>query len=256
MWDSNNWSCAYDSLFVILSNVRQIRRVGVTTAMRRMNPAARALTTEFQKISVGRSTPPASRNKIRKLLHAMKPESYPWGQTGCGIQELAEDVLKDDELSTELKECCSGCDTVQVRGVSTGYKINCCEGRDKGTQACLNNLIRGVSVGNCTDCGGNVTRTIRYESVPRIMACGLDDYSAKIDDELKVGGHRKTLKLRGIIYYKDYHFTSRIWDANGAVWFHDGKTSGVRCEREFGPSDSADRGTCRGGVAIQAIYSS
>ncbi|KZP15812.1 hypothetical protein FIBSPDRAFT_749654 [Athelia psychrophila] len=254
LWDSKNWSCAYDSLFVILCNVRECSRVTVTTALRRLNPTARVLTAGFQRISVGRSTAPTARNNIRKLLHAMKPESYPWGQTGCGIQELAEDILKDDELSTELKERCDKCDVVRVRRVSTGCKINCCKGRDTGTQACLNNIMKGVFVGNCSDCGGNVTRSNRYETLPRIIACGLDEYSIEINDDLKISGLRNALKLRGIIYYKDYHFTSRIWDANGVVWFHDGKTSGVRCERDFGPSDGAGRGTCRGAVAVQAIY--
>jgi hypothetical protein len=34
------------------------------------------------------------------------------------------------------------------------------------------------------------------------------------------------MHLRGIVYYGSYHYTSRIVDVGGHVWFHDGMTTG------------------------------
>jgi hypothetical protein len=43
---------------------------------------------------------------------------------------------------------------------------------------------------------------------------------------------RKTLSLRGIVYYGNYHYTSRIIDINRKVWFHDGMITGSSSQLE------------------------
>ncbi|KZP02358.1 hypothetical protein FIBSPDRAFT_905929 [Athelia psychrophila] len=47
----------------------------------------------FQQISVGAVVPAVARNRVRRMLNEKKPTSYPYGQTGCGTQELSEDML-------------------------------------------------------------------------------------------------------------------------------------------------------------------
>src|SRR5215469_3806272 len=49
-----------------------------------------------------------------------------------------------------------------------------------------------------------------------------------IHDEINIhlDGTRHTLKLRGIIYIGQYHFTCRVFDENGAIWHNDGITTG------------------------------
>jgi hypothetical protein len=34
-----------------------------------------------------------------------------------------------------------------------------------------------------------------------------------------------TLHLKGLVYYGDFHFTCRIIDESGSIWFHDGMTT-------------------------------
>jgi len=38
--------------------------------------------------------------------------------------------------------------------------------------------------------------------------------------------------LKGIIYHGQYHFTSRLIDNAGGIWYHDGMTSGRECVYE------------------------
>jgi len=40
------------------------------------------------------------------------------------------------------------------------------------------------------------------------------------------------MKLRGIVYYGDFHFTSCIIDSNKNVWFHDGMVTGQTSSNE------------------------
>ncbi|KAJ6573569.1 hypothetical protein DFH09DRAFT_915926 [Mycena vulgaris] len=43
------------------------------------------------------------------------------------------------------------------------------------------------------------------------------------------GGYLARLKLRGIIYGGQSHFTCRLVDLAGNLWFHDGITTGAKC---------------------------
>src|SRR5215475_686816 len=49
-----------------------------------------------------------------------------------------------------------------------------------------------------------------------------------IHDEINIhpDDTRHALKLRGIIYIGQYHFTCRVFDENGAIWHNDGITTG------------------------------
>ncbi|KIM76110.1 hypothetical protein PILCRDRAFT_78092, partial [Piloderma croceum F 1598] len=64
------------------------------------------------------------------------------------------------------------------------------------------------------------------------------------------------LKLRGIIYLGGYHFTARLFDLNGNVWFHDSRTSGDTCEAQgqLSSFDSNRLGVCRSRKAVLAVY--
>ncbi|KAJ7480870.1 hypothetical protein FB451DRAFT_1238638 [Mycena latifolia] len=46
---------------------------------------------------------------------------------------------------------------------------------------------------------------------------------------LDCGGLLTKLKLRGVIYGGQGHFVARFIDLNGAVWFHDGISTGRLC---------------------------
>jgi hypothetical protein len=39
-------------------------------------------------------------------------------------------------------------------------------------------------------------------------------------------GKNTVLNLRGLIYYKNFHFTCRVVDLDGKIWYNDGKSMG------------------------------
>lgn len=62
-------------------------------------------------------------------------------------------------------------------------------------------------------------------------------------------------RLRGIVYYGNYHFTSRIISENGTVWYHDGQTTASRCTREGSLIDAdIDLHSCKGKAMKLVIY--
>jgi hypothetical protein len=64
-------------------------------------------------------------------------------------------------------------------------------------------------------------------------------------------------QLRGLIYGGDFHFTSRIVDKSGQVWYADGMTNGKQCifERTLAASDDTQwLKTCQGRRVLYVIY--
>jgi hypothetical protein len=62
--------------------------------------------------------------------------------------------------------------------------------------------------------------------------------------------------VRGIIYFGGYHFTERLFDLHGNVWFYDGRTSGDTCDVEgkLGDFNMKQLIICGSRKAVLAIY--
>ncbi|KAJ7629546.1 hypothetical protein B0H17DRAFT_962868, partial [Mycena rosella] len=78
--------------------------------------------------------------------------------------------------------------------------------------------------------------------VPSLIILEIIHRMIRFDEELvfDCNGLLVTLRLRGIIYGGQGHFTSKFIDRNGVVWFHDGITTGRRCTRETELTSLAD----------------
>jgi len=74
--------------------------------------------------------------------------------------------------------------------------------------------------------------------------------------EIYMNNERVVYILRGVIYFGDYHFTCRIVDEEGLVWYHDGiaTQNSVIYEGKLGDT-TLDLKKCRDKKASGAIYS-
>ncbi len=74
---------------------------------------------------------------------------------------------------------------------------------------------------------------IQFKKVPSILAVIISNQNATISNKLKMTdltGQSSTLKLVGVIYHGDFHFTSQVIDNNKDVWFNDGIETGASCD--------------------------
>jgi hypothetical protein len=64
------------------------------------------------------------------------------------------------------------------------------------------------------------------------------------------------LKLRGIIYHGRHHFTSQIVSLNGDIWYHDGMTTGRKCNWNGMVSEHLPQelNTCEGRSVTLVLY--
>lgn len=77
-------------------------------------------------------------------------------------------------------------------------------------------------------------KIIKVTSVPDLIIAGQHHDDCIIAPYIKVpfGNRLYTLRLRGIVYGGQFHFTSRIIDIDGAVWYHDGQVTGSTCRSD------------------------
>ncbi|KAJ7678833.1 hypothetical protein B0H14DRAFT_2423129, partial [Mycena olivaceomarginata] len=70
--------------------------------------------------------------------------------------------------------------------------------------------------------------------VPPVMMISITHQKSPFDRVLQYdcAGNLVGVRLRGIIYGGNGHFTCRYIDAAGTVWFHDGVITGRQCRRE------------------------
>jgi hypothetical protein len=61
-------------------------------------------------------------------------------------------------------------------------------------------------------------------------------------------------KLCGVIYFGDSHFTSRVINDNGMVWFHDGRVTREKMTYEGILDSTFSLNQCRDKEAVAAIY--
>jgi len=119
----------------------------------------------------------------------------------------------------------------------------------------INNIIE-VSYDRCDLCHGNMQTVKRiHQSIP-ILAFHFPGQKPFIDSIITVNINEQiiTYILNGVIYFGNYHFTSRIIDKSGLIWFHDGIATGNDVIYE-GTPDSIDLTICKQRLASAAIYS-
>ena len=99
---------------------------------------------------------------------------------------------------------------------------------------------------------------ISFKSAPNVLVFEINTRNIKLSKTLKFEqeGETVVLNVRGIIYHRDIHFTSRIIATDGIVWYHDGMTTRSSCENEghFDKFSSRNLFKCKGKKLILVVY--
>jgi len=88
----------------------------------------------------------------------------------------------------------------------------------------LGRLLSMTSQRVCPECSGKLIKNTYMNEAPQLLILHIPYTNIKISQKMNIGG--KTLCLKGVVYYGNYHYTSRIIDSDKNIWFHDGMTTG------------------------------
>jgi len=257
-WDSNNYSCAYDSLLTILYDFWHDNPRAWTRLFKDMNEHLSMLSDRFLALSNSHVSFEQIRDQWRTILHNQNPQRYPRGPVGISVAQLASELFKVDTVVSSSQHNCTCCEYAEDPvDDGLGYVVHADSSVTGSTSEWIDKMSQKTRRA-CPDCRTMMQQILFYNDVPPILVL---EYpwrnivtSHKLEFETENG--TKTLDLRGIVYHGQYHFTSRIISSQKQVWYHDGMTTGKTCSYDGQLNDMQDNNLrkCRQRHLTLAIY--
>ncbi|KAJ7025280.1 hypothetical protein C8F04DRAFT_968042 [Mycena alexandri] len=260
IWEVIDHSCAFDATFTILFNIWKEYPVKWSDKFRHLRPY----------YSRGILTLEQARDSVRTSLRGRAPEYFPYGTVGTSIDKLITTMFHVDRTHVVGHRVCRTCEYADNREQHIFNPYICAI----PSHSQIDQHPNGIPVSTwladhlkrlpsrCPRCllsRVSSRLTIDYEvtSVPCLLVLALDrpglEYSQTLTFD--VDGSLSILKLRGVIYGGDHHFTSRYITPTGDVWFHDGISTGRSCvfEGDLNNLPNGHLTSARGKSAINLI---
>ncbi|KAJ7733308.1 hypothetical protein B0H16DRAFT_1468145 [Mycena metata] len=272
IWDARDYSCAYDSTFTILGNLWAENPEGWTTYFGRISGGLGEFATLMSSVREGRIPFERARDLVRRGMNGMKPEYFPYGRNNTSVDRIAQ-VLLPSKYYAVGTHTCQKCGFMDNRayGMLESYLTASLNGYSENPVTLsvsdwLSNYMTNGRKKRCPSCTQMGRRermkmTAHLKDVPPIMLFDVCSDRLVFDDELRfmLGRNNEitTLKLRGVIYGGQSHFTCRYIQEDGTIWFNDGITTGSSCLREGKIQDLDDRlclHRCGSNQAVAIIY--
>ncbi|KAL1736320.1 hypothetical protein EV714DRAFT_198990 [Schizophyllum commune] len=239
-WDSVNWSCPYDSLFTVLHCMWFDDAARWTPVLSRCSVFAADLASKWSEyMDQGSISWQDTRDMVRTKIHDTNPTLFPYGQRPAPVAKLALEVLGSTTFATRTMKCVRcGSTRYEGREILTQchplYTTNLLNGRraERFTTAhwvseVLKGRCRAVS---CLSCKTRTVPIVTIHSTPDILCLDRSDAPLIISHAISFGS--SPMRLRGIVYGGENHFTCRVVDDAGVIYRHDGISNGEVCERE------------------------
>ncbi|KAJ7605732.1 hypothetical protein DFH06DRAFT_1020012, partial [Mycena polygramma] len=233
IWDSTHHSCGYDALLAPLGEIWRDNPAWWTLKLRECSPYLGLWALTMSQSAIGEH----ARDAVRRLLTFQNPVNFPTGPNPIMLDNLFMGMTDRRSHARGVNSC-----------LSCGY-INPGGGVETLSQYITVSIPRatahlyaaGVTIrdwfayhmdkpsGRCPCCSTpeNVVQ------LPPLLLVAICSPEIILNDLItfKSQTSQKTLRLRGLLYYKDRHFTSIIIDRSGLMWYHDGIATGRSCRR-------------------------
>ncbi|KAI0643081.1 hypothetical protein C8Q79DRAFT_916292 [Trametes meyenii] len=274
LWDSEDWSCAYDSLITILWNIRIDRGLEWLRGAVPGNQLFSELCRHMDAPLLDVSALELIRNYIRDILSHIDLRRFPrHGRIGTSVSDIITFLFMSDADEfrfTVAESQCATCGSTSVFDSgpgSTPYWILLPSAATPSpfsdTQTLFDSVLSGVIGGTipCQLCSSPCYVSTSCMSAPRIIIlenCISSNTSTVVPSatlRMRVSGETHCWTLSGCIYYGDNHFTSCYIDSSLQVWYHDGASSGRNCSSGGSLTErSTSVSVSRGRSASHYIY--
>ena len=233
-WDSENFSCGYDSFFTIIYNIWRDNVSRISLDLSGCSDLMNILCENFEKVNRKLLTFEDARDHVRMLLHRSNAHIFPMGKEGMTVSSLVQKLMGDTTFGS-ISNTSDACGSARSVGFG-GFHILNSEGADRLDVPTLLGAERSQRYGRrwCSNCFQvvSISRKTCLDQIPCVFALESTGAIPSVQLRLTHGSGAITFNLRGLIYWGNFHFVSRIVDKSGQVWFHDGITTGASCEWE------------------------
>ena len=207
---------------------------------------------------IGQSSFETARDTIRHEIHTQSPAQFPYGTRGESVAALASIILASHDCVAISSPECTNCEYSEPY-INDRLELVLYEKDDTPKSTCkwLGSLEHETHE-KCPHCFSAMMQPVSFKSAPSVLVFETNSRNIKVSKTLKFEqeGETVVLDVRGLIYYGDFHFTSRIIGTDGMVWYHDGMTTGSSCENEgdFDKFSSRKLLKCKGKKLILVVY--
>jgi hypothetical protein len=251
IWDSTDYSCAYDGLFTILYNIWTDAPRVWSDRFNNITDHLSMLSDSFQHVKDGSITIEGARDAVRQELNLLDSVEYPKGAAFTCLAKLTSQMMAKNRESGAICLSCKACgykgDTLlhiseyfQIRDTGPlqdgsydrGYISDCLAWHLSEEQK-----ITSVHCPRCPTSNSTrhypMTLNISMNRLPYLMCIMLNKHCFQINDTLTyVHEFDVIYRLRGIIYGDGNHFVARLFTRDRRIWYHDGITTGSKCNFE------------------------
>ncbi|KZP15573.1 hypothetical protein FIBSPDRAFT_750019 [Athelia psychrophila] len=256
--DNQNYSCAYDALFNVFQVVWVDRKAVWSKAFRSLNPFMSKLDEGLRQCDRGTISLITVRNRVRKLLHSLDAQTFPYGALECSINNLALALTTSPTLNQTSTETCDKCKTNIEKTDQAAYFVDCDPVNAQGTDACVTQHFNSVLQARCGVCNEQLRQQLKYEMTPDVLVLALSSHDVSLSQTVRMMHitRMKSLHLCGIVYFCDNHFTARVIQLSGCVLFYDGhNTNGVpENDGHIDDFNDTDWRTRSSAAAVMAVY--
>jgi hypothetical protein len=110
----------------------------------------------------------------------------------------------------------------------------------------------------CSVCNEHVFINYSFTEMPSLVVFEFGNQVLHINLLIDIqlhNGHNTSMRLAGVVYYGQHHFTSQIILSDGQIWFHDGIDTGRNLIYSSSVnSNPPNMSHCRGKQAVATIY--
>lgn len=272
IWDGTDYSCPYDSYFVILWNLWSDDPIRLTTRFKKLGRVPEILAVQFGKTLLTQISIETARDVTRKTLHSIQPLFFPYRHTYSGVDRVASVFLAESDDWITGYNLCKKCGYLSSEAVEQWQSMIYIDraqslNRKHPAGALISQWLTNRFSRKMSHCPMCLSDGHRYKMklqtavrrVPYILCFIVSNSTLLFDPILRYtyNNRQYSLKIRGIIYHGESHFTSRIITQDGQVWHHDGINTGRACSYEgtlHSLTASHALNTSRGKVATAVIY--
>jgi hypothetical protein len=240
IWDAENYSCAYDSIFTILCDIWIQDPKKWTKWFCWFSKPLERLAYNYRKVLQGQNHLEGARNDVRRLLYKVDNNLFPYGKVGTSVSELAQKLIDGDQLACSAQLQCISCKTLEP----IGPPDNLMEVLDKHSKS-INGWFQNWQkqpTDNCQKCRSPQHILHKFAIAPEILMFSINVTNIGISKTVRVKHTNKDilLPLKGVVYSGEFHFVSRII-SDKDVWFHDGMVTKSKCYKEGHITDFTDQ---------------
>ncbi|EIW54750.1 uncharacterized protein TRAVEDRAFT_131722, partial [Trametes versicolor FP-101664 SS1] len=253
--DASNWSCAYDSVLTIIWNMYVDYGELWLQSVAPDNQLMSVLRSAFPTVQADSHLLAALRDTVRDVLFALQPGRFPRvGPVTAAAADVMTFLFQRHSRFGSCISVCSGCscefdaspDICQsyfwaIPEVAWSAYYN---GRTSiSASEYVTCALQGVFSHRCARCLIETPIKITLHEVPPILIIECNSAAVYADAEIAVTvlHAQTTMRLGGIIYHGQNHFTIRYINKDRIVWYHDGASTQAVCVPQGPLQQMSDR---------------